>query len=433
MLAALAESCDVEKAREIPMKNTQTADQLRPVSFDQIVGQTHLFGERGVIRRMIEGGRVTNMIFYGPPGTGKTTAATLIARASGMTFYRLNATTASLSDIKEILAGTDNIFGVGGILLYIDEIQYFNRKQQQSLLEYIEDGRVTLIASTTENPRFYVYNAIISRSSLFEFKSVSPEDCARVLTRALDYLRGGASLAKDAEEGVLLYIGQRAGGDVRRAINLLENAYYAADATITREDVDSFDPSIGNYSDDTHFDLLSALQKSIRGSDPDAAIFYLVRLLEAGELLSACRRLLVIASEDIGLAYPQAAAITYACTSAAKELGMPEARIPLSNAAIMLATAPKSNSAYLAAAAALEDIQKGLGEKIPEHLRGPLYRGYKYPHDFPDHYVEQAYLPEELSGRSYYKYGDNKIEAAAAAYAKKIKNNKYVNCNSKLH
>jgi putative ATPase len=403
------------------MKNTQMADLLRPETFSDIVGQSHLFGERGVVRRMVEGGRVTNMIFYGPPGTGKTTAASIIAKQSGMTFYRLNATTASLSDVKDIMQETNNVFGAGGILLYLDEIQYFNRKQQQALLEYIEDGRVTLIASTTENPHFYVYNAIISRSSLFEFLPVSPEECAKALARALGYMNQNMGTTKEADIDTLIYIGKRSGGDVRRAINLLENAFYAADVKITREEIDSFSSKVGNYSDDTHFDLLSALQKSVRGSDPDAAVFYLVKLLEAGELISVCRRLCVIASEDIGLAYPQAAVITYACTGAAREVGMPEARIPLANAVIMLATSPKSNSAYAASQAALTDVTKGLGNEIPEHLKSPLYKGYKYPHDYPGHYVEQQYLPDELADRKYYVYGDNKTEAAAEVYANKLR------------
>lgn len=403
------------------MKNTQTADLLRPKSLDEIVGQYHLFGERGVIRRMLAAGRLTNMIFFGPPGTGKTTAASIIAKQTEMAFYRINATTASISDVKEIMAQTGNIFGVGGILLYIDEIQYFNRKQQQSLLEYIEDGRVTLIASTTENPHFYLYPALLSRSSLFEFKPVEPAEIARALRRVVDYLNTKEGLAKTATEETLLYIGKSAAGDVRRAVNLLENAYYSAEGEISREDVDSFNPVGGNVGEDVHYDLLSALQKSIRGSDPDAAVFYLVKLLELGELLSVCRRLQVIAAEDIGLAYPQAIAITHACTEAARELGMPEARLPLAEAAILLATSPKSNSAYLAAAAALEDISKGAGSGIPTHLRSPLYKGYKYPHDYPNHYVAQQYLPDDLKNKKYYVPVPNKTEQAAAEYAEKIK------------
>jgi len=405
------------------MINTRTADELRPKSFDDIVGQEHLFGERGVIRKMIGAGRVTNMIFYGPPGTGKTTAAEIIARESDMVFHKLNATSASLSDVKSILTSTDSIFCTGGILLYIDEIQYFNKKQQQSLLEYIEDGRVTLIASTTENPHFYVYNAIISRSSLFEFKPVAAKDCVRALTRALDYLNAQNGTKKTADEETLTYIAKCSGGDVRHSIVLIENAYFAAEDVITKEIVDGFNVRVGNFDDDTHFDLLSCLQKSIRGSDPDAAAFYVAKLLSPGELISVCRRLQVIASEDVGAAYPMAAAITRACCESAKELGMPEARVPLANAAIMLATAPKSNSAYEAINAAMADVEAGLGREVPTHLQSPLFKGYKYPHAYPNHYVKQQYLPNDLRGKQYYVYGENKTEQAAKAYAEKIKGN----------
>ena len=405
------------------MINTRTADELRPKSFDDIVGQEHLFGERGVIRKMIGAGRVTNMIFYGPPGTGKTTAAEIIARESDMVFHKLNATSASLSDVKSILTSTDSIFCTGGILLYIDEIQYFNKKQQQSLLEYIEDGRVTLIASTTENPHFYVYNAIISRSSLFEFKPVAAKDCVRALTRALDYLNAQNGTKKTADEETLTYIAKCSGGDVRHSIVLIENAYFAAEDTITKEIVDGFNVRVGNFDDDTHFDLLSCLQKSIRGSDPDAAAFYVAKLLSLGELISVCRRLQVIASEDVGAAYPMAAAITRACCESAKELGMPEARVPLANAAIMLATAPKSNSAYEAINAAMADVEAGLGREVPTHLQSPLFKGYKYPHAYPNHYVKQQYLPNDLRGKQYYVFGENKTEQAAKAYAEKIKGN----------
>ena len=405
------------------MRNRQLADLLRPRTFDDIVGQDHLFGERGVVRRMVENGRITNMIFYGPPGTGKTTASHVIAAESGMSFYKLNATTASLSDVREILAGTDNVFGAGGILLYIDEIQYFNRKQQQALLEYIEDGRVTLIASTTENPHFYIYNAIVSRSSLFEFKPVAPRDCVKALRRALEHLNAevGKDKPRTAEDELLQGIATVTAGDVRRAIVMLENAYYAADGEITREVVEQFNSGVGNFNDDTHFDLLSALQKSIRGSDPDAAVFYLARLLESGELISTCRRLQVIASEDIGLAYPLAAVVTRACVESAMELGVPEARIPLANAAILLATSPKSNSAHDAIAAAADDVQKGLGTKPPQHLQAPLYKGYKYPHEYPNHYVAQQYLPDDLKGRKYYLPGPNRTEQAAEQYWREIK------------
>ena len=406
------------------MRNEQLADILRPDSFDTIVGQTHLFGPRGVVRRMVESGRITNMIFFGPPGTGKTTAAAIIAKQSGMVFRRLNCTSASLSDVKQVLAETANVFGAGGILLYLDEIQYFNRKQQQSLLEYMEDGRVTLIASTTENPHFYIYNAIISRSSLFEFKPVRPAEMVPALSRALAHLNSEHSTAVTAEDAVLSYIANGVRGDVRRGIGLLENAYFAAggkeETVITREDVDDFYVRVGNFNDDTHYDLLSCLQKSIRGSDPDATAFYVAKLVAAGELISLCRRLQVIASEDVGLAYPQAAVVVRACCQSAMELGFPEARIPLINAAILLATAPKSNSAYLALAAAAEDVDAGYGTEVPQHLQSPLFKGYKYPHDYTGNYVKQQYLPSDLRGRKYYEYGENKTEQAAKKYAELI-------------
>ena len=403
------------------MKHAQLADLLRPTDLDGIVGQDHLFGERGVIRRMLAGGRITNMIFYGPPGTGKTTAASIIAKLSGMNFYKLNATSASLSDVKEIIQETGNLFGANGVLLYLDEIQYFNRKQQQSLLEYIEDGRITLIASTTENPHFFVYNAILSRSSLFEFKAVKSTDIRPVLMRALDYLNEENDIRKCISTEVCDYIGHAARGDVRHSIVLFENAYHAADEEILQEHVDSFDTSVGNFGDDTHYDLLSCLQKSIRGSDPDAAVFYLSKALLSGELLSVCRRLQVIASEDIGLAYPLAASVVRSCCESAKELGMPEAQIPLANATLLLATAPKSNSVETAILAAAEAVQAGKGVDVPRHLQSPLFKGYKYPHDFENHYVKQQYLPDDLLGTTFYRPGANKNEQAAAEYWKKIK------------
>ncbi len=403
------------------MNNVRTADAIRPKSFDDIVGQDHLFGEKGVVRRMISAGRLTNMIFYGPPGTGKTTAAEIIAKSADMVFHRINATTASLSDVKDILSTTDSVFCTGGILLYIDEIQYFNRKQQQALLEYIEDGRVTLIASTTENPHFYVYNAIISRSSLFEFKPVRAEDCIRALRRAMSFLEEQTGTKKSVTDEVLLYIAKSTSGDVRHAIGVLENAYFAAENDITVEVVDEFNVKIGNYDTDTHFDLLSCLQKSIRGSDADAAVFYLAKLLAAGELIAVCRRLQVIASEDIGLAYPLAVSVTRAACESAKELGLPEARIPLANAAILLATAPKSNSAEAAIDAAWADVEAGLGRVLPKHLQSPLFKGYKYPHEYPNHYVKQQYLPDDIKNKHYYTPSENKTEAAARDYWEKIK------------
>ena len=403
------------------MRNAQLADLLRPQSIDDIVGQTHLFGERGVIRRMLSGGRLTNMIFFGPPGTGKTTAASIIAKQSGMDFHKINATNASLSDVKEILSSSQSIFGSQGTLLYLDEIQYFNRKQQQALLEYIEDGRVTLIASTTENPHFYVYNAIISRSSLFEFKPVAASECAKMLFRALDFLNKENGTEKTVSTATAEYIAKAAGGDVRRSIGLFENAYFSAEGEITPQDADQFNYGVGNYNDDVHFDMLGCLQKAIRGSDPDATAFYVAKMIEQGDIISLCRRLQVIASEDIGLAYPQAPLIVKACCDSARELGLPEARIPLGHAALMLATLPKSNTQHLAVDAALEDVKAGLGLVPPTHLQSPLFKGYKYPHDYPNRYVEQQYLPDDVKNKKYYHYGDNKQEKAAEEYWKKIK------------
>lgn len=406
---------------EKQMRSEQLADILRPQNMDDIVGQSHLFGEKGVIRRMLNSGRITNMIFYGLPGTGKTSAAGIIAKMSGMNFHKINATNASLSDVKDILYSSSNLLGASGILLYIDEIQYFNRKQQQALLEYIEDGRVTLIASTTENPHFYVYNAVISRSSLFEFKPVGYKDIQKSLYKALDYLNNENSTQKTVSFEAMEYISKASRGDVRRSIVLFENAFFASEDEITVSDAKEFVFGVGNYNDDTHYDMLGCLQKSIRGSDPDATAFYVAKMLEQGDIISLCRRLQVIASEDIGLAYPIAPVIVKACCDSARELGMPEARIPLMHAAMVLATAPKSNSSYMAYAEASEDIKSGLGLVPPVHLQSPLFKGYKYPHDYPNHYVEQQYLPNDLKGKKYYVFGTNKTEKAAEEYWKKIK------------
>ena len=407
------------------MNNKPLADKIRPKSFDEIVGQKHLFGENGTIRRICSEKYLPNMIFFGPPGTGKTTAASIIAAGSGMTLRQLNATSASLSDVKAVVSETSTLLGEGGILLYLDEIQYFNKKQQQSLLEFIEDGRITLIASTTENPYMYVYNAILSRSAVFEFKAVEASDIVPALRRAVSILNSETGREKVADDDALELIASSAGGDVRRSVNILENAYYCSGKQITVNDVKQFVAySIGNFDRDgtVHYDLLSALQKSIRGSDPDAAIFYLARILEGGDLIGACRRLQVIACEDIGLSYPQAAQTVLACVQMANNLGMPEARIPLSEATILLATAPKSNSAYLAYDMALADINDGKGRNLPTHIRQLTnFDGYKYPHDYENHYVPQQYLPDDLKGKQYYTYGDNKTEQAAKAYWDKIK------------
>ncbi len=402
------------------------ADKIRPQTLDEIAGQSHLVGEGGILRRLCEAGRIGSMIFYGPPGTGKTTTAEIIAKNSGMRMVRLNATNATIADVKDAISQTEGFLGEQGILLYLDEIQYFNRKQQQSLLECVEDGRVTLIASTTENPYFYVYNALLSRSSVFEFKSVEPQDTVKVLERAWNILNDTYSTTKSADREALLYIAKKCGGDVRMSIGLVENAFFVTDSVLDRSSADALAACARvNYdkSGDSHYDLLSALQKSIRGSDADAAIFYLASLLEAGELISATRRLQVIASEDIGAAYPMAAAITYACCRSAIELGMPEASIPLSNAVIMLATSPKSNSAHIAYERAAADVRAGLGSDMPKHLRSPLFEGYKYPHDYPHHYVEQRYMPKGLE-RTYYEYGENRTEQAAMKYWSDIKGTK---------
>lgn len=401
------------------MANQPLADKLRPISFDEIAGQAHLVGKNGIVRKLVENGRIPNMIFYGPPGIGKTTVANIIAKASNMQLYKLNATTASLADIKEVISSSENMFSSNGTLLYLDEIQYFNRKQQQSLLEFLENGKITLIASTTENPYYCIYKAIISRSSVFEFKPVSASDCVSTLKRAISVLNDEFGTSKTADDSVLLAIANSCAGDVRMSIGILENAFYIAGDEITEENVADLKPSVVGHFDrdgDVHYDLLSCLQKSIRGSDPDAAVFYLAKLLAMGDLLSVSRRLLVIASEDIGCAYPMASVITHSLTESAKEVGLPEAAIPLANAVCILATAPKSNSSYIAYHLAVEDMNRGMGTEIPEHLQSPNFRGYKYPHDYENHYVSQTYLPRDIIGKKYYTFGNNKTEQAAKAY-----------------
>lgn len=419
---------DYEKGSVTEMAGRPLADRLRPTALDEMVGQEHLFGKNGVIRRVLSRAHLTNMIFYGPPGTGKTTLAGIIAGMSGMELRHLNATTATTADVKEAIAASTSVFGSNGVLLYIDEIQYFTRKQQQVLLEYIENGQITLIASTTENPYLYVYNAIISRSMVFEFKAVTAKEILPVLKRGMKILEEEACEKREVDEETLLYIAQAGAGDVRRSVNILESAFYTADGKIEKSTVDALTPRIiGNFdrSGTVHYDLLSCLQKSVRGSDPDAAIFYLAKILEGGDLPGACRRLIVMANEDIGLAYPQAATVALSCVESAMKVGMPEAALPLSNCVIFLATCPKSNSAYLAYDAAKKDVLEGRGQTVPPYMRpSNKYDGYIYPHDHPNHYVAQQYLPDDLKDRRYYVFGDNKIEAAAKAYWDLVKDGK---------
>ncbi|HEX2937842.1 MAG TPA: replication-associated recombination protein A [Ruminiclostridium sp.] len=410
------------------------ADRIRPKTLDDVVGQTHLLSKGALLRRVAQSGQIPNMIFYGPPGTGKTTVASIIAKSAGKTLHKLNGTTASTSDIKSVVGDLDTFAGVGGVLLYLDEIQYLNKKQQQSLLEFIENGRITLIASTTENPYFYVYNAILSRSTIFEFKPVTRDDVEKAVIRAFRILGGERGSPLDVEEGVCAHIAQLCGGDVRKAINAVELlSLTSQDGCITLADAKSAAQRSSMKYDrdgDEHYDIMSALQKSVRGSDTDAALHYLARLLEAGDLISPCRRLLVIASEDIGMAYPMAAVIVKSCVDSAMQLGLPEARIPLAQAVITLCTAPKSNSAILAIDAAAADIKAGMSGDIPPGLRDSHYKGaaklgrgesYMYPHDYKNHWVRQQYLPDKLVGAKYYRYGDNKTEQAAKAYWDKIK------------
>ncbi len=417
---------------------TPLAETIRPSTLDEVVGQKHLIGENKPLRRIIESKSIPNMIFYGPSGVGKTTIARLIAKSTDMTLHKLNGTSASISDIKDIIAETQMFGGLGGILLYLDEIQYLNKKQQQSLLEFIEDGRITLIASTTENPYFYVYNAIISRCTMFEFKPVEPGDISAAVRRAFQFMAQQFGRKLSLENGVVEHISSGCGGDVRKAMNTVELCCISADndsenLTVRMELVRQLTQRSNMRYDregDEHYDILSALQKSIRGSDPDAAVHYAARLCEAGDIISLSRRLLVIASEDVGLAYPMAVPIVKACVDSAMQLGLPEARIPLGEAAVLLATAPKSNSAYMAMDSALADIRKGEAATIPRNLQNKHFDGddaavkgqhYLYPHDYPDHWVKQQYLPDNLIGRHYYEYGDNKAEQTAKAYWDKIK------------
>lgn len=413
------------------------ADVLRPTRLEDVVGQEEILGEGKMLRRMIESGNVPNLIFYGPSGTGKTTVANIIADATQRTLYKLNATTASTADIKQIVSQLDTLLAPNGVLLYLDEIQSFNKKQQQTLLEYIENGKITLIASTTENPYFYVFNAILSRSTVFEFKPITPEAALKAVCRAVDYMTEKTGLNVTSEEGALEHIASCCGGDVRKGINAVEALFIAArpgdtDLLITLADAKAVTQRSAMRYDrggDNQFDCLSALMKSIRGSDPDAAIHYLARFLEVGDLPSCCRRILCSACEDIGLAYPMAIPIVKACVDSALQLGMPEARLPLADAVLFLATCPKSNSGCVAIDKALADIRAGKLGVFPRELQNvhadsagqEREQGYLYPHAFPNHWVRQQYLPDLIKDVQYYEYGENKIEQAAKHYWDEIK------------
>lgn len=417
------------------------ADKIRPSGFEEIVGQEHILGENGLLRRMSDSGNITNMIFYGPPGTGKTTAAGIIASKAGRKLYRLNATTASLSDIKQITEELNTFEGINGVLLYLDEIQYFNKKQQQSLLEFIEDGRIVLIASTTENPYFYVYGAILSRSTIFEFKPLSTSDIKKAVCRAFEIWEKENGKTLEIESGVIEHIASCCGGDVRKSINtaeLLANTAFIAEGGILKITLSDAQNAAQHSSvrydrdGDSHFDVLSAFHKSLRGSDPDAAVYYLARALLSGDIPSICRRLLACSSEDVGMAYPQAVSIVKSCVDSALQLGMPEARLPLAQAAILIATAPKSNSVVMAIDKAMDMVQNGEFSDIPAHLKDAHYTGakklgrgieYKYPHNYPNNWVCQQYLPDRLKDKTFYTYGKNKFETLNSEYWEKVRKN----------
>ncbi len=419
--------------------NKPLADRIRPSSLDDVVGQRHLLSEGKALYNLISSGDIPNLIFYGPSGVGKTTVASIIANATNRSLRRLNGTTASTQDIKDIVAELDTFSAPNGILLYLDEIQYFNKRQQQSLLEFIENGKITLIASTTENPYFYIYPAILSRSTVFEFKPIEPDDIVPAVKRGFNSLSEEYGLTLDIDDGVCEKISRGCGGDVRKALNCVENCFFA---TVTQGDkkhitMDTANELVQKSSvrydrdGDEHYDIISAYQKSMRGSDPDAALHYLARLLESGDLPSACRRLMVCACEDVGLAYPQIIPIVKSAVDIAMMVGLPEARIPLADAVVLVATAPKSNSAYNGINAAMADVQKGNYGPVPRQLQNKHFDGedaevkgqfYIYPHDYPNHWTYQQYLPDVLKDKQYYTYGPNKNEQAFKNYWDKVKN-----------
>ncbi len=415
------------------------ADRIRPLSIDDMVGQQHLLGEGKALRNIIESGELPNLIFYGPSGIGKTTLASIIARKTNRKFHKLNGTSAGTADIRAIVNELDTLAAPNGILLYLDEIQYFNKKQQQTLLDYIERGEITLIASTTENPYFYIHGAILSRSTVFEFKSVTPEDIIPAINRAFNLLEKERGVIINADDRTMLHIARSCGGDVRKAMNSAELCVLSTmpdekgEINITFETADELTQKSAMKYDregDEHYDILSAFQKSMRGSDADAALHYLARLLEAGDLPSATRRLLVCANEDVGLAYPMIIPIVKAAVDTALMVGLPEARIPLANAVVLVCNSPKSNSAYLAYDMAAADIKAGNSGPIPRQLQNKHFDGednqnkgqfYKYPHDYPNHWTAQQYLPDKIKNRKYYVHGENKTEQAAKEYWEKIK------------
>ncbi|MDE6260762.1 MAG: replication-associated recombination protein A [Oscillospiraceae bacterium] len=414
------------------------ADRIRPQNLDEVLGQGHILGRDGLLRRVIDSGKIPNMVFYGPSGTGKTTVANIIAQRSGRALRRLNATTASLADVRDVMDQVGTLLAPNGVLLYLDEIQYFNKKQQQSLLEFIENGKITLIASTTENPYFTIFNAILSRSTVFEFKMLTAEDIMPAVDRGISLQAQELGVEVACEPGVREHLAASCGGDVRKALNAVELLMTASRIqdgvlTIALDDAKLVAQRSAMRYDrdgDDHFDIASALMKSLRGSDPDAALHYLARLLEAGDMLTAIRRILCSASEDIGMAYPQAASIVKSCVDSALQLGLPEAKLPLAQAVILLATAPKSNSVVSAIDAAIADVRAGRTGDYPRHLQNvhadgagfEREQGYLYPHDFPGHWVEQQYLPDAIKDHVYYEYGPNKTEQAAKTYWDKIKN-----------